>query len=268
MWPGLLRADVLVRYCSDNVTQLGGPNTILQVDETNIVRRKFNVGRVVRKDWLVDGIQYGTKMVFVEIVDRRDVTLESITQQHAALGGRIRTDMWSGYNNLSNLGYIHETLQAQAQGLAARYDVDDLIIRILSVAAPGYSLVNSVKEGELMNLCTIARQVFLSQASLIDVQPPIKWIKEVSSEYALHARYSVHVIVSEPIKPSIPSCRDAFAALPFTGLIDGKILCMHGGLSPKGWASNSRGVSYVFGKDVVFEMNSTLNIELVARAHQ
>ncbi|KAK6017487.1 hypothetical protein OSTOST_16991, partial [Ostertagia ostertagi] len=35
----------------------------------------------------------------------------------------------------------------------------------------------------------------------------------------------------------------------------------------KGWASNSRGVSYVFGKDVVFEMNSILNIELVARAH-
>ncbi|KAK6039907.1 hypothetical protein COOONC_22588 [Cooperia oncophora] len=27
--------------------------------------------------------------------------------------------------------------------------------------------------------------------------------------------------------------QDAFAALPFTGLIAGKILCMHGGLSPK-----------------------------------
>ncbi|KAJ1370147.1 Serine/threonine-protein phosphatase PP1-gamma, variant 2 [Parelaphostrongylus tenuis] len=97
--------------------------------------------------------------------------------------------------------------------------------------------------------------------------------------------------------------QDAFAALPFTGLVAGKILCMHGGLSPKlksmeqlrqitrpidppnpslhidllwsdpdiyttGWASNCRGVSYVFGKDVVFEMCAILDIELVARAHQ
>uniref|UniRef100_A0A0K0DAX4 Serine/threonine-protein phosphatase n=1 Tax=Angiostrongylus cantonensis TaxID=6313 RepID=A0A0K0DAX4_ANGCA len=97
--------------------------------------------------------------------------------------------------------------------------------------------------------------------------------------------------------------QDAFAALPFTGLVAGKILCMHGGLSPKlksmdqlrqitrpidppnpslhidllwsdpdnytkGWASNCRGVSYVFGKDVVVEMSAILDIELVARAHQ
>uniref|UniRef100_A0A183GP53 Serine/threonine-protein phosphatase n=1 Tax=Heligmosomoides polygyrus TaxID=6339 RepID=A0A183GP53_HELPZ len=133
--------------------------------------------------------------------------------------------------------------------------------------------------------------------------------------------------------------QDTFASLPFTGLVAGKILCMHGGLSPKvhligktllaedncilkklnqlreitrpidppnpslhidllwsdpdnyctvsgfcvrlwtglracsyfatrGWASNCRGVSYVFGKDVVEDMNAKLKIDLVARAHQ
>ncbi|KHJ83976.1 phosphoprotein phosphatase 1 domain protein [Oesophagostomum dentatum] len=36
----------------------------------------------------------------------------------------------------------------------------------------------------------------------------------------------------------------------------------------KGWASNSRGVSYIFGQDVVYEMSKMLDIELVARAHQ
>ncbi|EPB66677.1 phosphoprotein phosphatase 1 domain protein [Ancylostoma ceylanicum] len=91
--------------------------------------------------------------------------------------------------------------------------------------------------------------------------------------------------------------------MPFTGLVAGKILCMHGGLSPKlksldqlrqitrpidppnpslhidllwsdpdhyvkGWQSNTRGVSYVFGQDVVNETLPMLDIDLIARAHQ
>ncbi|KHJ84788.1 hypothetical protein OESDEN_15494 [Oesophagostomum dentatum] len=35
-----------------------------------------------------------------------------------------------------------------------------------------------------------------------------------------------------------------------------------------GWESNTRGVSYVFGQDVVHEMLPVLDIDLVARAHQ
>ncbi|PIO61508.1 hypothetical protein TELCIR_16968, partial [Teladorsagia circumcincta] len=101
----------LCMYYSGNVGQLGGPNTIVQVDESNIVLRKCNVstGRVVRRDWLFGGIQDETKMVFVEIVDRRDAaTMRSIIQRHIS-GGTIRTDMWSGYNNLFTFGYIHNT---------------------------------------------------------------------------------------------------------------------------------------------------------------
>uniref|UniRef100_A0A0K0CTC3 SER_THR_PHOSPHATASE domain-containing protein n=1 Tax=Angiostrongylus cantonensis TaxID=6313 RepID=A0A0K0CTC3_ANGCA len=100
----------------------------------------------------------------------------------------------------------------------------------------------------------------------------------------------------------IEACfREAFAAMQFTGLVAGKILCMHGGLSPNfktldqlrqitrpidppnpslhidllwsdpdhcGWQANTRGVSYVFGQDVVHEMLPILNIYLVGRAHQ
>ncbi|KAE9417627.1 hypothetical protein Angca_002387 [Angiostrongylus cantonensis] len=256
------------------------------------------------------------------------------------------------------------------------YDVDDLIIRILNVAMPGYSLVSGVKEGELMNLCTVARQVFLSQASLIELQPPIKICGDIHGQYADVLRlfdrngfpptvnylflgdyvdrgqqnlecislffcykagtsnsYVFNVQIKYPgnffvlrgnhecspinrVYGFFEECnrryqstrlwlqfQDAFAALPFTGLVAGKILCMHGGLSPKlksmdqlrqitrpidppnpslhidllwsdpdnytkGWASNCRGVSYVFGKDVVVEMSAILDIELVARAHQ
>ncbi|CAJ0586686.1 unnamed protein product, partial [Mesorhabditis spiculigera] len=97
--------------------------------------------------------------------------------------------------------------------------------------------------------------------------------------------------------------QDVFNCMPLVGLIGGRILCMHGGLSPRltsldqlrklerpidppnpslqldlmwadpelyinGWQSNNRGVSYSFGADVCKEMCAKLGLDLVARAHQ
>jgi len=96
---------------------------------------------------------------------------------------------------------------------------------------------------------------------------------------------------------------DVFNCLPVSAVIDDKILCMHGGLSPElhqfdqikklvrptdvpdtglicdllwadpdanqnGWADNDRGVSYVFGPDVVKGFLRKHDMDLVCRAHQ
>ncbi|KAH9701463.1 serine/threonine-protein phosphatase PP1 isozyme 2 [Citrus sinensis] len=96
---------------------------------------------------------------------------------------------------------------------------------------------------------------------------------------------------------------DCFNCLPVAALIDDKILCMHGGLSPdlinldqirklprptdvpdsgllcdllwsdpgrdvKGWGMNDRGVSYTFGPDTVAEFLLKNDMDLVCRAHQ
>ncbi|KEG06564.1 serine/threonine-protein phosphatase PP1 [Trypanosoma grayi] len=95
---------------------------------------------------------------------------------------------------------------------------------------------------------------------------------------------------------------DTFNCMPVAGLVEGRILCMHGGLSPEltsidqirhilrptdvpdsglicdllwadpgdcdGWGENDRGVSWTFGEDVVQASLKLFDLDLVCRAHQ
>lgn len=96
---------------------------------------------------------------------------------------------------------------------------------------------------------------------------------------------------------------NTFNCLPCTAVIDDKIICMHGGLSPElsqmeqianiarpcdvpdtgllcdilwadpdpsitGWNENDRGVSFTFGGDVVRQFLRRHDLDLVVRAHQ
>jgi serine/threonine-protein phosphatase PP1 catalytic subunit len=97
---------------------------------------------------------------------------------------------------------------------------------------------------------------------------------------------------------------EVFNALPLAAMVDEKIFCVHAGLSPEimndiyvvskvkrpcdvpeeglvcdlmwsdpepditGWAENDRGVSYVFGPDIVTDFLDKNDFDLVVRAHQ
>lgn len=96
---------------------------------------------------------------------------------------------------------------------------------------------------------------------------------------------------------------DCFNCLPVAALIDEKIFCMHGGLSPElqnldqirelprpteipdsgllcdllwsdpdssveGWGDSDRGVSYTFGPDVVADFLDKNDLDLICRGHQ
>ncbi len=99
------------------------------------------------------------------------------------------------------------------------------------------------------------------------------------------------------------ACNQVFTFLPLAALVDNKIFCVHGGLSPKlnnirdinqirkgtkipdsgvlcdlmwsdpgehkeDWVQNDRGCSYTFGEKVVKQFLASNNIDLICRGHQ
>ncbi|KAF3845818.1 hypothetical protein F7725_002896, partial [Dissostichus mawsoni] len=97
-------------------------------------------------------------------------------------------------------------------------------------------------------------------------------------------------------------CTEIFDYLSLSAIIDGKIFCVHGGLSPSiqtldqirtidrkqevphdgpmcdllwsdpedttGWGVSPRGAGYLFGSDVVAQFNAANDIHMICRAHQ
>eukprot|EP01017_Pseudomicrothorax_dubius_P027967 TRINITY_DN3281_c0_g1_i2.p1 TRINITY_DN3281_c0_g1~~TRINITY_DN3281_c0_g1_i2.p1 ORF type:complete len:335 (+),score=79.38 TRINITY_DN3281_c0_g1_i2:65-1069(+) len=242
-------------------------------------------------------------------------------------------------------------------------DVDSIIDRLLEVrGTKPHKLVN-LTENEIRGLCIKSREIFISQPTLIELDPPLKICGDVHGQYydllrlfeyggyPPDANYiflgdyvdrgkqsleTICLLLAYKIKypenffllrgnheaASInriygfyDECKrryniklwktftDCFNCLPVAALIDDKILCMHGGLSPElssldqirrimrptdvpdsgllcdllwsdpdkdvtGWGENERGVSSVFGADVVAAFLKKHDLDLICRAHQ
>jgi len=242
-------------------------------------------------------------------------------------------------------------------------DVDEVIDKCLDARGQKPGKLVQISEGQLKALCMTARDVFLSQDSLLELEAPLKICGDVHGqyhdllrifEYGQFPPESNYIFLGDYVdrgkqsletitllfayKTKFPEnffllrgnhecasitriygfydeCKrryniklwkqfcDVFNCLPVCGLIDEKIICMHGGLSPEitemdqvrklvrptdvpdtglicdllwadpdkdisGWAENDRGVSFIFGADIVENFLVAHEMDLVCRAHQ
>lgn len=111
-WKNYCR-DICAEYLLANPTQIGGAGRVVEIDESLLVRRKYNVGRLVREQWVFGGVEVGTNTSFLVPVARRDAaTLEPIIMQYILPNTTIISDCWAAYNNISNLpgNYRHITV--------------------------------------------------------------------------------------------------------------------------------------------------------------
>jgi len=242
-------------------------------------------------------------------------------------------------------------------------DVDSIIQRLLEVrgSRPGRQV--QLAEHEIRGLCLKAREIFMSQPILLELEAPIKICGDIHGQYydllrlfeyggfPPEANYlflgdyvdrgkqsleTICLLLAYKIKypenffllrgnhecASInriygfyDECKrrynvklwktftECFNCLPIAAIIDEKIFCMHGGLSPdlktmeqikrvvrptdvpdtgllcdllwsdpdkdiQGWGENDRGVSFTFGSDVVTNFLKRHDLDLICRAHQ
>ncbi|CAB3385573.1 Hypothetical predicted protein [Cloeon dipterum] len=242
-------------------------------------------------------------------------------------------------------------------------NLDDLIQRLLEVRKTAPNTQVAISESEITSLCLMAREIFLKQPSLLELDAPLKVCGDIHGQYydllklfeyggfPPDANYlflgdyvdrgkqsleTICLLLAYKIKypetffllrgnhecASInriygfyDECKrrfsvklwktftDCFNCLPFAAIIEDKIFCCHGGLSPdltnmnqikqamrpsdipdsgllcdllwsdpdsdvRGWQENERGVSFTFGPDVVKNFLEKFNLDLICRAHQ
>lgn len=112
-WCSMCR-EVCVMYFDEMEEKIGGVGEYVEIDETVIVKRKYDRGRLLKEGWLFGGIQRtmdGSFKCFMRIVyNRSEAHLVHIIKQHVLPGTHIITDGWSAYQNLVNYGYKHSVV--------------------------------------------------------------------------------------------------------------------------------------------------------------
>lgn len=122
LWYDKLR-DVMSCYLVANPIELGGPDSVVEIDETCLGRkRKYNRGAIRNQtpQWVLGIFDRTTKKVHIELVQNRTRNvLQPIIELHVLPDTVIHTDEAPVYAILNAIGYEHYTVCHRDQYVAA-----------------------------------------------------------------------------------------------------------------------------------------------------
>ena len=110
-------------FCSEvtehwfgNQEAVGGPGVVVEIDESQFGKRKYQCGRVSSEIWVFGGTEGESKKNFVisliELIGtHRDVeTLLPLIQKYILPGSIIISYCWRAYSKIKDLGYDHSQI--------------------------------------------------------------------------------------------------------------------------------------------------------------
>jgi len=93
---------------------IGGPDVIVEIDESKFGKRKHNRGHRVEGVWVVGGVERTPerRMFAISVEDRSAPTLLRLIERYVRPGSIIYTDCWKGYrtDGLIDLEMLHGTV--------------------------------------------------------------------------------------------------------------------------------------------------------------
>ncbi|KAF7689115.1 hypothetical protein CDIK_2865 [Cucumispora dikerogammari] len=92
-------------------TKIGGPNEVIEVDETALSTTKYNTDRRFEQIWCIERICRRTKNVFYKLSRKRtQKVMNELMTKRVEKNTTIVTDGWKGYENLKKQGFAHHTI--------------------------------------------------------------------------------------------------------------------------------------------------------------
>jgi len=113
---GMFCRETMLVFMAGCSEKLGGPNKIVEIDESKFGRRKYHRGHTVKGQWVFGGVERDSGRTFlVPVPDRTADTLVAIIRDWIEPGTTVISDSWAAYRNLESEGYTHRTVNHSIQ---------------------------------------------------------------------------------------------------------------------------------------------------------
>ncbi|CAH1454726.1 unnamed protein product [Lactuca virosa] len=174
--------------------------------------------------------------------------------------------------------------------------LDEIIRKLLDAKGGRVPKQVQITEAEIRQLCVTAKEVFLSQPNLLELEAPIKICGDIHGQYSDLLRLfeyggyppesnylflgdyvdrgeTTNVLPSIAYMASMMNAKEGSMNIarpvdvPDQGLLC-DLLWADPDRDVEGWGENDRGVSYTFGADKVAEYLEKHDLDLICRAHQ